>query len=269
MSVQPVESIEDPRLSAFRCLKDRTLAREGGRFIAEGEHLVRRLLASRFITESVLLADRRLAELGPIVPEHVPVYVAPPRVLDGVVGFKFHSGVLACGQRGPGVEFHSLVPDPPAPVRLVLCEEVNNAENLGGIIRVAAGLGADALVLGQRCIDPFNRQSIRVSMGAIFQLPIVQSKDFLADLRDLSERHRVELIAMCLAADALPLARMQPSARMGILLGSEAQGLSAAAIACCDQRVMIPMRLGTDSLNVAVAAGIAMHHFWSNLENAQ
>src|SRR5688500_2890915 len=99
MPVIRIDSLADPRLDHYRDLKDRELAKLGGLFIAEGEHLVRRRLASDFPVESVLLAERRVEELSPLVPAGVPVYAAADGVVQGVLGFKFHSGVLACGRR--------------------------------------------------------------------------------------------------------------------------------------------------------------------------
>jgi len=259
--MQQIVSAEDPRISAFMEMKDRELARQGGRFIAEGEHLVRRLLMSPYATESVLLAERRAKEVAPLVPEHVPVYVASQEVLNRIIGFKFHSGVLACGLRGPRRTLEEVLPQDQPRLRIVICEDLNNAENLGSIVRIAAGFGADALLLGERCVDPFFRRCVRVSMGTIFSLPLVQSLNLLADLAKLRDRWGVELAATVLSADAQPLADAVPSPRMALLFGGEAQGLSRSAIAACDRRITIPMKLGTDSLNVGVAAGIVLYHF--------
>src|SRR5205814_2797010 len=96
MPILPVTSLADPRVALYRNLKDRDLDRSGQWFIAEGEYVVRRLLASDFPVESVFLADRRAAEMAPLVPADMPVYVAPQPVMEGVLGFKFHSRVLAC-----------------------------------------------------------------------------------------------------------------------------------------------------------------------------
>src|SRR5687767_441522 len=98
--IEPVENLDDPRLWPYRELKDRALDRGGGYFIAEGEHVVRRLLASDFAVESVFLSVKR-ADVAADVPAGVPVYVAPQGVMEGVLGFKFHSGVIACGRRKP------------------------------------------------------------------------------------------------------------------------------------------------------------------------
>jgi len=261
LNLHPISSAADPRIWPFLALKDRELAREGGRFIAEGEHVMRRLRESDYQTESVLLSERRADELAGLVPADVPIYVATTAVLNAIVGYKFHSGVLACGLRGRRRTLDEILPTTPTRLRIVICEDLNNAENLGGIVRIAAGFGADALVLGERCVDPFFRQCIRVSMGTLFSLPLVQSENLLTDLMKLREIWKVELAATVLDANGEPLSVAKASERMGLLFGGEAQGLTPEAIALCDRRITIPMKLGTDSLNVAVAAGIFLYHF--------
>ena len=260
----PITSIGDPRIAVYRNLKDRDLSREGGgRFIAEGELVVRRLLESDFACESVLLATRRVAEIAPLVPPHVPIFAGPAEVVHEVVGFKFHAGVMAVGVRKPSLAVEQLASTwgESDRVTLVVCPELSNTENLGSLIRIAAGFGATAMVLGRHCCDPFYRQSVRVSMGTIFRLPIVQSKDLLADLKMLRERWGVKTIATVCRHDAEPLAGAGRPGRVAILFGNEAQGLGADYVGECDRRVTIPMQLGTDSLNVSVAAGIVMYHF--------
>ena len=262
MPIVTVESLDDPRVAPYRALKERELAREPGRrFIAEGEHVVRRLLASPYETESVLLAARRAEEIAPLVPADVPVYVVPDALIHQVIGFKFHSGVLACGKRGSPRR----IDDPDLRNRqrltLVICPEIANAENMGALIRVTAAFGADALVLGERSCDPFWRQSIRVSMGAVFTLPIVRSENIMRDLAHLRSEWGIELVATVLDERAEPLAAARRRCKLGLLFGNEAQGLDQALVDACDRRVTIPMKLGTDSLNVAVAAGVILYHF--------
>jgi tRNA G18 (ribose-2'-O)-methylase SpoU len=263
-----VQSLDDPRLAAYRNLKERDLAREGDRFIAEGENLVKRLLASRLKTESVLIADRHLPEMSVIVPADVTLYVAPAQVVNGVLGFKFHSGIMAVGVRGRSPTVDEIMADAVTrggPVTLVICPEIEKTDNLGSMIRIAAAFGATAMILGERSCDPFFRQSVRVSMGTAFYLPIVRSDDLARDLRRLREHHRVELVATVLDADAEPLDGVRRPGRLGILFGNEAQGLSPQDVALCDRRVTLPMKLGTDSLNVSVAAGIFLYHFTRNV----
>lgn len=263
MSLVPIDSLDDPRVALYRNLKDRELERRGRHFIAEGEHLTRRLLASDFPIDSVMLVERRVAELAAIVPEHVPVYVVTQDVMNEIVGLKFHSGVLACGHRKPRQTIDQVIPREKDDLTLVVCPEISNVENIGTMIRIAAGFGADAMILGERCHDPFWRQSVRVSMGTIFKLPLVQSDDLLRDMRRLREEWGMELIATVLDETAEPLASATRTKKLGILLGSEAQGLGPEWIAACDRRVTIPMKYGTDSLNVAVATGVFLYHFTS------
>src|SRR6185437_12380894 len=131
----------------------------------------------------------------------------------------------------------------------------------GALIRISAALGANAVLMGERCHDPFWRQSIRVSMGSVFRLPLYRATDIEADLDRLKREWNVELVGSVLDADAEPLENAMRQNRLGILVGNEAHGLSSEYAKACDRRVTIPMKLGTDSLNVAIAAGIFLYHF--------
>ena len=262
--ILPVDSLDDPRVAHYRGLKDRDLARAGDLFIAEGEYVATRLFASGHPTVSALLSKRKLEKIAPLVPPGVPVYVGDDAMIRQILGFKFHTGVIAVGRRLPSPSLESIFADRPnRPNRLTLtvCPEVSNSDNMGALIRISAAFGVDAMVLGERCHDPFWRQSIRVSMGTIFTMPMVRSDDLLRDMKELRERWGVQLIATVLSDAAEPLATADRPERIGLLVGNEAQGLDEREIAACDRRVTIPMKLGTDSLNVAVSAAVFLYHF--------
>ena len=261
----PVASLDDERLAAYRNLKDRGLARLGDRFIAEGELVVRRLLDSDYAVESVLLAERHVERIAPLVPAGVPIYAAPAGVVNEIVGFRFHSGVIACGRRRPAQSLAQVAPTWAGGVTLVVLPEVTKTDNLGALLRISGGFGADAVILGEHCCDPFYRQAVRVSMGAVFRLTLVRSRDLLADLRLLRARWGVELIAAALDDRAEPLAGARRGERVALLFGNEAEGLTGEQLALCHRRVAIPMRLGTDSLNVAIAAAVFLYHFTADL----
>jgi tRNA G18 (ribose-2'-O)-methylase SpoU len=263
-SIIHISSLDDPRVALYRNLKDRELDRSGKLFIAESEYIVRRLLESDFPVESVLLAERRAEEIAPLVPASIPVYALPQDQMNRILGMKFHSGVIACGRRKPPVSLDQVLPaldQAPRRMLLVILPDISNVENIGALVRISAGFGADAIILGERCHDPFWRQSIRVSMGTIFRLPLIQSQDLLRDMKRLRERWKVELIATVLDPDAESLAEASRSEQIALLFGGEAQGLPPEIVQACDRRVTIPMKLGTDSLNVAVTAGIFLYHF--------
>lgn len=263
MPATPVSilSLDDPRVAPYRDLKDKVLDREGRLFIAEGENVVRRLLASDFETVSVFAAEHRYAALLDAIPESVPLYVGSKELMTSVIGFDFHTGVVACGRRKSPISLEQAIPREKENLLIVVCGDIANAENLGSLIRLSAGFGADAMLLSERCHDPFWRQAIRVSMGNVFKLPIVQSRNLPADLLRLRNEWGVQVAATVLdpAAEAIATAGRAP--RFAIAFGNEAQGLSPEQIAACDRRITIPMGLGTDSLNVAVAAGIFLYHF--------
>jgi tRNA G18 (ribose-2'-O)-methylase SpoU len=258
-----IESLDDPRIEPYRNLKDRELAREGGRFIAEGTLLVRRLLASDYAVESVLATGRHAAHLAPLVPRGVPLYVASEEFLGRIVGYGFHMGALACGLRRPALTVDEVAGAWPADARvtLLVLPETTGPLNLGSLLRVAAAFGVAAVVLGEHSCDPFYRQSVRVSMGAVFRLNLVRSRDLAADLARLRDRWGVELAAAVLDEAAEPLHRARRPRRLAILFGNEAKGLAPEHLALAARRITIPMRLGTDSLNVAMAAAVFLYHF--------
>ena len=134
--------LNDPRIAAYRALKDRELARESKLFIAEGQHVVTRLLQSRFGTESVLLAERKVAAMQRVVPEGVAIYRVADSLIHQIVGYRFHSGVIAAGKRRPLLTVEALMNSTDERVTLVVCPETNNTEDLGMLIRLAAGVGA-------------------------------------------------------------------------------------------------------------------------------
>jgi tRNA G18 (ribose-2'-O)-methylase SpoU len=261
MPLVPVASIDDPRLACYRELSQSNLTRQSGLFIAEGQKVVERLLASDFEVAS-LLAEPVFAErYRPQVAADVPIYVASRELLQATIGFKFHRGVLAAGRRKAPLACAPLLAalHPPR-ATLLVCPDVQDPTNLGSIVRSAAAFGAAGLVLGRHCADPFSRRVLRVSMGAALALPIVESNDLAADLPRLADA-QFELVAAVLDPTAEPLASSPRSQRLAILLGSEGHGLGEEWLALSHRRVTIPMQLGIDSLNVAIAAAVLLYHY--------
>ncbi len=258
--VIPITSIDDPRIADYRLLRDRALMQERGLFIVEGENPVLRLLASPCRTASLFVSEKRLGRIAPFVPAGTPLYVAAEELLARAPGFTFNRGVIACGIRQPLPAPEQLVAQLRPPALVVVCAGIGDAENLGQIVRTSAALGAGALLIGEGTIDPFYRRVIRVSMGALFTLPIAEGGDLRAALpllRDAGFR----LYATHLSPDSTPLEESRPAPLSAILLGNEGSGLPPQLTALCDERITIPMARGADSLNVAAAAAIVLHHF--------
>jgi tRNA G18 (ribose-2'-O)-methylase SpoU len=256
-----VSSLEDPRLQPYRTLKKSNFTRWSGRFIVEGEKLVQRLLASPFPVESVLAGGRYVEAIAPLVPPDVPLLIVEDQWVSELIGFNFHRGLLACGRRLPEVSVAEFAGRLSQRATLVICPEIQDPENLGGILRTSSALGVDALVLGSNSADPFSRRALRVSMGAALQVPILQSRELAKDLTWLRDREAVRLVATVLDETATRLERATREPRVGLLFGNEAHGLGRNWLEICNEQVTIPMRAGTDSLNVAAACAIVTHHF--------
>jgi tRNA G18 (ribose-2'-O)-methylase SpoU len=249
----PIDLLEadDPRVADYRALKERRLNEEG-RFVAESERVVRRLLESGLEVESVLVTAPRLATLADTLDGPFPVYRAPQGVLDAVAGFHVHRGCLAIGRKP------AAAPIPAGARTLVVLEDLTDVDNLGAIARHAAAFGADAILLSPRAADPFYRKAIRVSLGAVFTIPIVRLQRWPEDLAALRADGVVTAGAV-LDADAEPLATFVRPPRLALLFGAEGPGLTPGARAACDRRLTIPMSPGADSLNVATAAAIFLY----------
>ncbi|NOX55160.1 MAG: RNA methyltransferase [Planctomycetes bacterium] len=261
MPVFRLDNLDDPRLDPYRSLKTTNMTRDHGLFIAEGKRVVERLFHSDFRVHSVLLSERREAEVRPWVPPDTPTYVLPHELARRLVGYNFHVGVLACGYRKRQPALPDAVQDVTAESLLVGCPDVTDPENLGTIIRLCAAFGVDALLLGRACCDPFSRRVLRVSMGNALFLPIVEAENLADVLQQYRCDRHYELVATVLDASAEPLETTSRSRRMILLFGNEATGLRHPYLELSDRRITIPMHGSIDSLNVAVAAGIFLYHF--------
>ena len=261
MRVERIERIEDERLSDYDNVREAELVKKRGVFIAESRLVVATLLErSRFVARSVLLSEKRLASMMPLLEtldDTVPVYVAPQAVLDAVIGFSVHRGVLASGTRAEPDDVPALLEGTPRTI--VVLEGVNNHDNIGGIFRSAAALGAGAVLLDPRCADPLYRKSIRVSLGAALTVPFARADDWPGTLATLA-RAGYTTVALTPRADATPLDRVaSPSGRFALVVGTEGEGLTEEAMEQCTLRARIPITDAVDSLNVATACAIALY----------
>lgn len=257
----PIDDPNDPRVAAYRDIKERDLVGRQGLFIAEGETVLRAFVRDApGRVRSLLIDGKRAGKLDDMfarLPEGAPVYVAGQAVLDAIAGFHLHRGVLAVGEKPASPSADALLARTgPKAVVLVLMG-IANHDNLGGIFRNAAAFGVDGVILDGDCCDPFYRKAIRVSIGATLSVPtawLAPDEDVVA----LLERHGFQGLALSPAADET-LARLEPPARAAVLLGAEGPGLPRSVMDRV-RTVGIPMANGFDSLNVATTSGIVLHH---------
>ena len=271
-----IDALDDPRIAVYRNLKDAQLARERDRFIVEGRGNLRVLLErSPFRPESILLSDRAWGTLEPELAERAPgcpIYLAAQPVLDGVVGFPIHRGVLAACPRPAGRDPLALVRKgceraqaAGRAARFVLLEGLTNHDNVGGILRSAMALGSDAVLLCPRSCDPLYRKAIRTSMGGSLVVPFARATDLPALLDGLVALG-VAVVALDPDPQGTDVTALDPCALgdAALLLGTEGEGVSAEALVRATHRVRIDMEPGVDSLNVSVAAAIALYRLRGN-----
>ena len=261
-----IDAFDDPRVAQFRDIPDPLRLRERGTFVAEGRLAVRRLLAARrFTTRALLVTDAALAALADelaSLDSNLTVFVSSRPLMRQIGGYDFHQGCLGLAER----------PEPEDPVALlertgtdrpiVILEDVGNPDNVGGIFRNAAALGAAAVLLSPGCCDPLYRKSVRTSIGASLHVPFAVVDSWPAGLTTVSQRG-FDLVALTPHTEAPHLSQYrvpQGCSGVALMLGNEGDGLTPAALDVAHRRVRIPIEPPVDALNVATAAALALYH---------
>lgn len=256
----------DPRLGDFTALNDperrRRVERDGNYFVVEGILAIERLLAlPQWSVRRVVVLPRVLDRLGALLTDRpFEVLVADESVLRSVVGFDLHRGALASVDRPPrrAPDEHSLR----GADLVVVAEGVNDHENLGALYRNAAAFGVGAVILDPGCADPFYRRSVRVSLGHVLAVPTLHAE---ALPRGLERLHDLGVTTVALSPSAPDRLESLRRSELGpgpvaLMVGAEGPGLSAETMTVARRRISIAMADGVDSVNVATAAAIALHH---------
>ena len=260
--IHQIAALDLPELAPYRTLKRPVEHETRGIFVAEGDKVVHRLLASAFPVVSVLLPDKRLAEFTAALqnrPEDIPVYlVANKQVLEALVGFELFQGVMAVGRIPTPASLDEALARSASPRLFVAVDGLTSAENLGVLVRNCVAFGTQTLLVGETCASPFLRRAVRNSMGAIFQLPVVESANLPATLRQLQARG-VRCVAAHPHVSGRSITQADFTGDCCLTFGSEGNGLSPAVLAACDEAVAIPMANDVDSLNVGNAAAVFLY----------
>ena len=230
---------------------------EKGMFIAESPKVIERALDAGYEPISLLVEDKHIeGEAKEIIARcGVPVYTAPFDVLKNLTGFPLTRGLLCAMKRKPLLSTEDVCT---GAQRIAVLEEVMNPTNIGAIIRSAAALGMDAVVLTPGCSNPLYRRAIRVSMGTVFQIPwTVAGENWQEEIKKLG--FKTAALALCENTLSIDDERLAKEEKFAIVLGTEGDGLATETIEKCDYTVKIPMYHGVDSLNVAAASAVA---FW-------
>ena len=259
--VEKIDSFDRPELQPYRTMRRQLDQREQGIFVAEGEKVVRRLLESRFDVVSVIMPEKWLAELERLLlvrSENIRIFIADKSLLETLTGFSMYQGLLAVGriprQKGLG----ETLEQSSRPHLLMAVDGLSSAENMGVLVRNCAAFGVQALIVGETCSSPFLRRAVRSSMGAIFQIPVIETPHLVETLRDLP-KHGIRCVAAHPRVQEHTLVKADFTQDCCILFGSEGYGISPEALAVCADAVAIPMRPTVDSLNVGSASAVFLY----------
>ena len=254
--IHHVRDLNDPRVAAYARVGDAAWIKGQGLFVAEGRLVVRRLVESgRFPIRSVLATAAAHRALAGALPDDLEVFVTEPPLLESVTGFNFHRGCLALASRGTPVGTTDFF----RARRLLALQGIGNPDNVGGVFRVAAAFGVDGVIVDGATADPFYRKAIRTGMGAVFQVPFARADLLVPELARLrSAGFSIAALTPHPPATMLADYASRRTGRVVLVLGSEGAGIDEPTLAACDDRVRIPITSHIDSLNVVVAAGIAL-----------
>lgn len=262
MRIQRIESLDMPGLEDFTSLTDVALRRKlepaEGLYLAESPKVIERAIASGHRPRALLILDQWLSRIEPLVSQYpdLSVFVGDSEQLEALTGFHMHRGALASMHRPAALDPLTLLQDSR---RIVVLEDLGDHTNVGAIFRSVAALGADGVLLTPGCADPLYRRAVRVSMGAVLQVPWARLPHW-REAGPMIREAGFELAAFALRDDAEDLADFVSDVpdKLALMFGTEGEGLSRRAMASATRCVTIPMEHEVDSLNVSTAAALAL-----------
>ncbi len=260
--VHRIGSLELPQLQPYRTLRRPQGHLEQGIFVAEGEKVVRRFLASDWTVLSLLMTQEWFDAIIPSVNElrleGVEIFVGEKKMLETIVGFPLHQGIMGVGRVPTERSLRETIAVLPSPHFLLALDGLVHAENVGTVVRNCAAFGVDGIIVGKTSASPYLRRAVRNSMGGVFKVPVVHVENLAASLDWLKNSHGTRIII----ADAHAEQTIHDTDFAGnicIAFGNEDAGISESVEAVATDRVRIPMHKSTDSLNVASASAVMLY----------
>jgi TrmH family RNA methyltransferase len=247
-----IRSRDNARVKRWaQLVRDARLRRTERRVIIEGPHLLAAALDARLAPVELLATEAALAdaEIAALVrrARREPVVLSPGAF-----------AAIADARTPPGIAAELTLPELRRDGPSVFLEGVQDAGNVGAIIRSAAAFGVGEIVLDRHCADPWSPKVLRAGQGGHFALGILQADDFAAALAGFAGQ-----LICTVARGGRSLREVQLAGRLGWVFGGEGAGLSSATLAGASEKVMIPMAEGAESLNVAATAAICLYEAFS------
>lgn len=268
MTISKVTDLNAPELDIFTKLSEPQLIHiyepQLGLFIAESKNVISRALEAGYEPVSMLADEDEVDWINSTFSKYdgMQVYITSVDTLKTITGFCMHRGLLCAMRRKENHDFTKLCA---SFHRIAVLEGVVNPTNVGAIIRSAAALNVEAVILSPDCSDPLSRRASRVSMGTVFQVPWCYLGSTRKEWDETGIKRIKEMgyntVALALKADSIDIRddKIKSCDKLAIILGAEGSGLSDNTIDSCDFKAIIPMSNNVDSLNVAAASAVA---FW-------
>lgn len=257
--ILPLDALPEKDRKVYHQLRHARGVERHGCFLAESAKVVERLLRSPLTLRSLLADDVWLERLMPLLQSRqlsFPVYRASSEEIAAILGFSVRQAVRAIAEVPASPNLEAFFPSKGSQRFLVALDELSNAENVGVMVRNAAALGADAILVGPTSCSPYMNRAVRVSMGTVFQIPILEVRDLPLALQELAKAGVLSMAA-ALRPNATPLHQADFLRDICLVFGSEGTGIRPAVLEACQEIIMLPMARGVDSLNVGTA-GAAM-----------
>jgi len=219
---------------------------------------------------SLLVTEEWLKKLEPYWSqrsEEMDAYVGEKKLLGEIIGHDLYQGVMAVGRIPPAPSLEEVLERSPRPWLFVALDGINNAENLGALVRNCGAFGVHAVLVGETSGSPYLRRAVRASMGVVLGMPVVELTDLVGTLGFLKAKG-VSCVAAHPHSDGHLLSAADLTSDACIVLGNEGDGISAPVLEACSDAVEVPMSPGVDSLNVGSASAVFLYEVSRQRGNA-
>ncbi len=257
LEVIKINNIDDPRIFLYKNLRFTPKTHQEKKlFIAEGRRLVKKLLETQIRIYSILATEEFISENEKIISirkdEETKIYSADKKLMELIVGFRLHSGVMALAYQPNDVgnaDFEGII---------VATNGINNAENIGSIIRNMVGFGLKNIIIDNKSASPYLRRAVRVSMGSIFYCNVNHSANLTNDIRFLKEKG-YKIVIIEISKNSELLFDYEFDEKSLIIFGSEDHGVETEIFELSDIILKIPMSDSIDSFNVSSSSAIVFY----------
>jgi len=276
MSFEEITSRQNPYVTYACKLSEKKYRDREGKFRIDGIKLFFEAVKFGVELEAVLVTKKAVERYGEIfekLEKKTDVKVLSDGAFEKVSEEKSPEGVICVAKRID--KLHKIITINNSEGRacidglrgksVFILESVRDPGNLGTVVRTAAAFGVDCIVMSDDCADIYNSKTLRAAMGTLFHQSLIRVDDLCEAVRILSGRGR-RVYAAALGQNSKLLGRVELLLTDCIAVGNEGHGLSREVVSACDERILIPMADGTESLNAAVAASVCLwEQFGRNL----